>query len=177
MNIFRYLFSSPPKDAFWEYLRVWAKSTLGFCPKKSCPLVIGEHATMNAVARFHPEPLSIHIKQHITNDIPFYTFVLVHEYMHYIHFSSVGMQKFNETPSILLEGFADYTARLFLQYGNYQLPANEKRILGVNYEYARQLVRQLCLYESGIKGFFSKFLKQKHADSPWHELNDLFPQT
>lgn len=169
-------------DCIWDYVKQWCSEKLKMTVNIPCHISIGNSQEMgNAYGLFYYSNPSygkceIKISKDILGDTGYFLIVLIHEYMHYIHYRIVDHNDYISCPSILSEGFSEYGARIFYSQNKYNIESHLLKSWNEYYEIGRQLVHQICEEGFGIEGFVKGFLNNIPPKSPWKSLDHWFPR-
>ena len=161
----------------WDYIKLWGKKYLYVDLGDSCSISALESLKYDAAGLFwfsENGECKIEIKKSIMKDTSYFLVVLVHEYMHYVHFKTVSRKAYYNCPLIFSEGFAEHSSRIFHEQSEYHLPEDLKKSWNQYYELGRLVVSQICSEGFKLSGFVQSFLKNTLNANSWSKLDPLF---
>lgn len=187
-----YFHRSAPKQAdlnhrlvegIWIFVRSWCEKHLNFEITEACPISVVDKNKMrskNAFGLFcyslnHDyRKCEIQILDSILDNTEYFMITLLHEYMHYVHYSLVSPVDYFNCPKLFAEGFSEYGSRIFYEQSGYDIKPKLKKSWNTSYETGRKVVGQICSEGFGIDGFTNGFLRNVQENNPWKCLDYLF---
>lgn len=168
-------------NGIWKFVKSWSHQNLKFTIRDACPISVVEKDEMrckDAAGLFcykaHSRKCEIQILKSILDDTQYFLITLVHEYLHYVHYSLVSTTDYHNCPRIFAEGFSEYGSRIFYEHSGYNIQNHLKKSWNTSYEMGRELVSQICSEGFGIFGFTNGFLRNVETENPWKSLDHLF---
>jgi hypothetical protein len=165
----------------WKFVQSWCQDSLKFTVREVCPISIVERNEMgrdDAIGLFryerHNRRCEIRILESILDNTQYFLITLVHEYMHYVHYSFVSFDDYHNCPKVFSEGFSEYYSRIFYEQSGYDIQEDFRKSWNTSYEIGRKIVRQICSEGFGIYGFANGFLRNIPNNNPWKSLDHLF---
>lgn len=166
-------------SGFFSSFRKWAHEVLEVKLPRPCKVSVQHLPTASFAGCFRYSSDGAHeiiLRRYLMNDLFYFSIVLAHEYVHYVHWVSnnSSFHEYRRKPLILSEGLAEHGSQHYIKSTGVIFPAHLEKSWNPHYETGRLIVKQVADNEGfGLDGVMRMSNSSKVAGA-WKGMDRLF---